>query len=116
MMGKENPNMKALLALGVMYCLLSSCAMNGPAISKSAMGNLEINVTSADGKPVSDAELYLDGAFVGNLTNRLPVIHARRGERVVRVECPGYNTYEKKVLILGDPNHQVLNVVLKRTN
>ncbi len=102
-------------AMVIVVCLLiSGCVTPGPVISKSHLGNLEINVLTVDGQHVTKAELFLDGAFVGNLTSRLPVIHARRGERTVRVVCPGYRPYEKKITVLGDPNHQVLNVVLQK--
>jgi len=104
---------KYVALLGI--CLfLSGCVSSGPVISKSSLGNLEINVRTSDGQYVTNAELYLDGVFVGNLTTRLPVIHAKRGERLVRVQCSGFKPYEKTVTILGDPNHQVLNIVLKK--
>lgn len=103
----------SIILLGI--CLvLSGCVYPGPAVSKSSLGNLEINVKTQDGEYVKDADLLLDGVFVGNLSYRLPIIHAKRGERLVRVECPGFKPYERKITILGDPNHQVLNVVLEK--
>jgi hypothetical protein len=99
-----------LLGMGL---LLSGCA-SGPVISKLHFGNLEISVSTTEGEILPNAELYLDNLFVGNFTQRLPVIHARRGERLIRVECSGYKPYEKKINILGDPNHQVLNVILEK--
>ena len=67
-----------------------------------------------DQQPISNAELYLDGIFVGNLTSRLPVIYAKNGVRTIRVVSPGFKPYERKITILGDPNHQVLNIVLEK--
>jgi len=68
----------------------------------------------ADGRPATAAELHLDGLFVGNLTTRLPVIHAGRGRRLVQVQSPGYKPYEKRITTRGDPNRQVLNFVLEK--
>ena len=106
--------MRYLWALLVVMLLVSGCATFGPAVSKSNMGNLEINVYTPDMKPVYRASLYLDGAFIGNLSKTMPVLHARRGTRVVRIKCPGYQPYKKTITILGDPNHQVLYVVLTK--
>ncbi len=103
----------SIILLGISL-LLSSCASPGPVVSKSRLGNLEINVDTPDGQAITNAELFLDGVFVGNLTQRLPIIHARRGERLVRVECQGFRPYEKKITVLGQPNHQVLNIVLEK--
>ena len=105
--------MRNLIILLGICLVLSGCVSSGPAISKSRLGNLEINVRTADGQHVTNAELFLDGVFVGNLTHRLPVIHAKRGERLVRVQSAGFKPYEKKITVLGDPNHQVLNIVLE---
>ncbi len=58
--------------------------------------------------------LYLDGVFVGNLTRDMPVLYAKRGVRVIRVESPGHEAYERSITVLGDPNHQVLNVILEK--
>ena len=104
--------MRNAAILTVACLLLCACVSPGPAISKSRLGNLEINVRTSDGQYVTDAELYLDGVFVGNLTERLPIIHAKRGERIVRVQRSGLRPYEKKITVLGAPNHQVLNIVL----
>jgi len=106
--------MKHLAVLVVAMVLVSGCVSTGPVISKSKMGNLQINVYSPDMTPSYEASLYLDDVFVGNLTRDMPVLHARRGERVIRVECPGHKPYEKAITVLGDPNHQVLNVVLEK--
>ena len=106
--------MKEVMLVLAVSLLLCGCVSTGPAICKSRLGNLEINVTGAGQPDLSKAELYLDGVFVGNLTPRLPVIHAKNGQRCVRVTCSGYRPYEKKIPILGDPNHQVLNVVLEK--
>ena len=106
--------MKTLATLFILCLLLAGCVTSGPVISKSNVGNLEINVMTSDQQSISNAELYLDGIFVGNLTTRLPVIYAKTGERTIRVVSPGYKSYERKLTVLGDPNHQVLNVVLEK--
>ena len=106
--------MRWFLSLAGICLVLSGCATSSPVVSKSRLGNLEINVHTADGESVTDADLYLDGLYVGNLTRGLPVIHAKRGDRLVRVECPGFKAYERVVTVLGDPNHQVLNVTLDK--
>lgn len=106
--------MRILVAALGICCSLVGCATPSPAVSKSSVGNLEVNVRTADGKEAPNAELHVDGALIGNVSARLPVIHLKRGERTVRVECPGYKTYERRLRILGEPNHQVLNVILEK--
>ena len=93
--------------------LLVGCETLGPAISKSELGNLEINVAGPRDASTQYADIYIDGVFVGNITRDKPVLYIRRGEREVRVELPGHTTYERRVNVLGDPNHQILNVFLK---
>jgi len=93
---------------------ITGCVTSGPAVSKSKQGNLQINVTFPGEQPTPNAELYLDDMFIGNASPLMPVVYAKRGNRTVRVEAENYGTYERKIFILGDPNHQVLNVVLKQ--
>ena len=102
------------LAFILICCALAVGCAYGPVISKSAIGNLEINVLTSDGEQITTADVYLDGLFVGNVTDHFPVIHARRGERLVRVECKGHKSFERKITVLGDPNHQVLNIILEK--
>lgn len=106
--------MKKIIICCMLAVLAVGCSSGGPVISKSQVGNLEINVYSTEERTIRQAELYLDGTFIGNVTDSMPVIHARRGERMVRIEAAGYKTYEKKITILGEPNHQVLNVFLEK--
>lgn len=105
--------MRRLFLLSLLVAFMTSCVTT-PFISKSTMGNLEINVYAPDKSLIANAELFIDGLFIGNPTERLPVVYAKRGERTVRIECPGYRTYERKIMILGDPNHQVLNITLEK--
>ena len=105
--------MKTLFITATLAVFLIGCGSSGPVISKSNVGNLEINVYGPEDTS-QRAELYLDGVFIGSLTKRLPVIHVKRGQRVVRVEAPGFKPYEKTITILGEPNHQVLNVFLEK--
>ncbi len=42
----------------------------------------------------------------------MPVLHLKKGKRLVRVEMDSMKTYREAVEILGEPNHQVLNVML----
>jgi len=128
---------KAFLPALLVVALLG-CTTSGPAISKSTMGNLEINVLVAETKAGDEAEggegleqakaclrlqqieaslrheVYIDEDFVGTATSAKPVLYLKRGEHVVRVECPGYRVYEKTIRILGEPNHQVLTVILEK--
>jgi len=101
-----------ILIFACFFCL-AGCVNGGPVISKSAMGNLEITVRRPDGGISSAANLYIDSLFVGNVSSHKPIIYVRRGERTIRVEAQGYKTYEKKINILGEPNHQVLNIFLE---
>ncbi len=107
--------MKAVRFVGFVVCLmcmLTGCVPTSSVISKSEVGNLQINVTFPKGISEGRADLYLDGLFIGNVSPDMPVIYARRGKRTVRVEAPGCETYERTLTILGDPNHQVINVYL----
>ncbi len=102
---------QVFVVLGLAVSLVG--CYTGPVVSKSAMGNLEINVYAAEPE-VDQAELYLDDLFIGNATRDMPVLHVKRGAHVIRVELPGYEAYERTITILGDPNHQALNVHLKK--
>ncbi|MHC4758809.1 MAG: PEGA domain-containing protein [Planctomycetota bacterium] len=94
------------------FAFITGCVYHGPAVTKSNMGNLEINILGTD-IIYHDAELFIDGNFIGNLTRDLPVLHIRRGDREVRIEAPGFKPYEKHIIILGRPNHQVINAYLE---
>ena len=102
----------AVLLTGLL--LLSGCADFGPAISKTDMGNLEINVLAPEGLDVHAARLYVDDVFIGNVSSRMPILQLKRGKRVIKVELEGTDPYTESITILGEPNHQVLNVSLKR--
>jgi hypothetical protein len=94
--------------------VLCGCVSSGPAISKSSMGNLEVYVTASQGVDVQPAAIYVDGVFVGNVSQDLPVLYLKRGKHVVRVELTGMKTYEQEIDVLGDPNHQFLDVSLEK--
>ena len=94
---------------------LCGCVSTGPAISKDSTGNLEINIVAPQDIPDELAKIYVDGHFIGNVSKRLPVLFLKRGLRTIRVELPGTKTYEQGIDILGDPNHQVLNIVLEKS-
>ena len=123
---KEHTMVRVLMS-SLLVASVLGCAASGPAISKSSMGNLEINVFVVRIEPgaKSDAglehvkassrhEVYIDDDFVGTVTPQKPVLYLKRGEHVVRVESPGFRVYEKTIRILGEPNHQVLNVILEK--
>lgn len=99
--------------LALMF-ILAGCVTTGPAISKSKLGNLQINVVFPKDLVVPNADVYLDDVFIGNVSPDMPVIYAKRGDRAVRVEAPGCETYQRTITILGDPNHQVLNINLRK--
>ncbi len=104
--------MRHVVPLLLLASMLSACS-SGPAISKSNMGDLEINVFAPKGVDQSTTRLYIDGAFIGNVSRTLPVLHLRRGERTVRAELEGHRAFEQRILILREPNHQVLNIVFQ---
>jgi len=105
--------MKRFVALLFIAVSIAGCVYEGPAISKSAFGNLQVNVYGPKDVSVRGADIYVDDAFIGNATPEKPVLYIKRGERRIRVELPGYVPYCRSVHVLGDPNHQVLNVYLK---
>ena len=107
--------MKARFTVSLLTALLlGGCVASGPALSKSNMGNLEINVLAPEGTPVRAAGIYVDEVFVGNISERMPILNLKRGRHTVRVELEGMETYQQTIAILGDPNHQVLNATLKK--
>jgi hypothetical protein len=113
----ERRRMKSTTLTATFLCLvlaITGCVTSGPAVSKSKQGNLQINVTFPGEHPTPNAELYLDDRFIGNASPQMPVVYAKRGNRTVRVEAEECGTYERTIFILGDPNHQVLNVFLKQ--
>jgi len=104
----------SLTTLFISAAFLSGCLATGPAVSKGTMGNLEVSVMAPQGIDTRAARIHVDGVFVGNVSERLPVLYLKRGEHTVRVELEGTKTYEQVIDILGDPNHQVLNVILEK--
>jgi hypothetical protein len=102
------------IALLLAATILSGCAPFDPAISKSSMGNLDVYVTAPEGINVHPAKISVDGVFVGNVSQDLPVLYLKRGNHLVRVELAGMKTYEQQICILGDPNHQFLDVPLEK--
>ena len=94
--------------------ILSGCVSTGPAISKSSMGNLDVFVAAPEGVNVHLARISVDGVFVGNVSQDLPVLYLKRGNHIIRVELADMRTYEQQICILGDPNHQFLDVTLEK--
>ena len=76
---------------------LCGCVDFGPAVSKSSMGNLEINITAPEGVDVGASRLYVDDVFIGNVSSRMPVLQLKRGKRVVKVELEGPETVAESV-------------------
>ena len=92
--------------------LSCGCADFGPAISKTNLGNLEINIT-AEGLDPRAARIYIDDVFIGNVSSRMPILELKKGKHTVKVELGGAETYTESITILREPNHQVLNVGMK---
>ena len=102
------------LAVALTWTCVCGCVGTGTFVSKSTTGNLELNVSAPDGVDVSQVRLLVDGQFVGNASRRFPVLFLNRGERTIRAELRGFPAYEEKLQVLGDPNHQVLNIVFAK--
>ena len=85
-----------------------------PFVSKSNLGNLEVNIVPPEGMDAQAARIYVDDIYIGNVSARMPILHLKEGKHVVKVELDGAVTYSQKIMILGGPNHQVLNAALKR--
>lgn len=102
-----------LVGTTVASALILSGCVAGPAISKKDFGNLEINIAAPPGLDTRAARIYVDEIYVGNVSDRMPVLHLKRGKRHVRVELSGAKEYQDAIEVLGDPNHQVLNVTLQ---
>ncbi len=106
--------MKVAILVVAAAFLGAGCVSTGPAISKSRMGNVEIQVIPPEGVDVRRAEIHVDGVFIGNATDRLPVLQLATGKREIGVQMPGCRPASRRVTILGYPNHQVVNVFLER--
>jgi hypothetical protein len=104
----------SLITLIIGTALLCGCVDVGPAVSKSDMGNLEINVSATEGMDARAAGIYVDDEFIGNISSRLPILQLKRGKHTVRAELEGAERYQQAITILGEPNHQVLNITLKK--
>ncbi len=94
--------------------LLCGCADFSPVVSKSNLGNLELNIVAPEALDAHAARIFVDDVFIGNVSARMPILHLKLGKHVIKVELDGAATYTESLTILGDPNHQVLNVALKR--
>ena len=44
-------------------------------------GNLEVSVIAPQGIDTRSTLIYVDGVFVGNVSERLPVLYLKRGKR-----------------------------------
>jgi hypothetical protein len=111
--------MKQILTAIVLCCFIVGCEAAGPAISKSSMGTLELNVYPPQGTAANDLSMYsadivIDGVSIGNPTATKPVLFLRRGTRNIRIVAAGCKTWQKSIMILGEPNHQVLNAFLEK--
>ena len=104
----------SVLVLFTCQLLMCGCVDFSPFISKSNLGNLELNIAAPEGLDAHAARVYVDDIFIGNVSDRMPILHVRNGKHLVKVELEGAATYTEALTILGDPNHQVLNVTLKR--
>jgi len=106
---------KRFLLLLALVIILSGCIAAGPTVSKSDMGNLELNVYTLD-KDANGclSDVYVDTIFIGNISSNRPILNLREGEHNIRIEQKGHKIYEKKIFIAGEPNHQVLNVLLEK--
>jgi hypothetical protein len=79
---------------------------------KTNQGNLKINILPSEGLDPRAARIYIDDIFIGTVSNRIPILHLKRGKHLIKVELDGAETYTESITILGDPNHQVLNVAM----
>jgi len=81
--------------------LVCGCVATGPAVSKTDVGNLEINIKAPESVDVRYARIYVDDSFIGNMSATMSVLHLKRGKRVVRVEMDSRKTYREVIEILG---------------
>ena len=80
--------MKSFLVFVLAAFVLCGC-ISGPAVSKSTTGNLEVNVFAPQDMSVASAQIFVDGVFVGNVSQSRPILFLKRGARRIRVELPG---------------------------
>ena len=104
----------SITAITTGFLLLCGCADFSPAVSKNNMGNLEINILVPEGLDTRAARIFVDEVFIGNASSTMPVLHLKRGKRVVKVELEGAESCTESITILGEPNHQILNIALKK--
>jgi len=108
--------MKTFLPIVFLGIFLAGCSYldMGPVFSRSGVGILEVYARDKQGGAISNAEIYLDGIFVGSVTSPTILLDVNRGARVVRITAAGYKPYERTVTILGKPNRQILSAYLEK--
>ena len=103
-----------ILCLFSVAVLLCSCAIT-PEPSKRSEGNLELSIEPLrEGDVVLSPSIFLDDHFIGTVSARKPILQMKRGRHTVRLELPGYQTWEREIYILGKGNMHYLHVRLEK--
>ena len=108
--------MKRLIALplaGSILFLAGCCAVLHEPVSTA--GVLQLRVSAPSGVDVMPSRIYVDDALVSNVSHEyLPILHLRRGQRVLRAELDGMKTYQRRIEVLPEPNYQFVDVRLQK--
>lgn len=92
---------------------LAGCFSQQITDSKACNGNLEINIVNKDMvENIDNVEIFIDGKPIGNLSKSRPVLYLTTDKHVIEARHTGYKTVSKEITILGEPNHQVVNILL----
>lgn len=94
--------------------------VNGLVINKHLaiyeIGNLHINVTTPPGINIKYADMYIDDLYIGNLPDNKTTFVLKRGPHSIKILAPGCKLYQTDLILLGNPNSQVLNIKLEKEN
>jgi hypothetical protein len=105
--------MKTVLAVLALSVFLGGCiSIHSEEKEFGCKGPLNIEVLATEGGHIPNAEVYLDGKFIGSPMGSKLCLDC--GEHAVRITAPGYKPYEKTITIIGRGNPQGLSVVLEK--
>jgi hypothetical protein len=103
-------------ALAAVVWVMTSCVCSEKTfVTKEKYGNLEVTVAYVGGEPTQKyPEISVDGKFIGQISEHMPVLYLRNGEHLIEVRSSGFIPWQRKMFIAGGPNHQFIQAVLRR--
>jgi hypothetical protein len=112
----KDKHMKRLIALSLAGSILFLAGCRAvPHEPVKTMGVLQLLVSAPSGVDVMPSRIYVDDAFVSNVSHEyMPILNLKCGQHVLRVQLDGMKTYQHRVEVLPGPNYQFVDVRLQR--